>query len=312
MKIPIFILLAFSSLFVACEKYETNKGKVHTYRWESGSRIKVEIAGADPGTFKVLSDKDYAKDRKNVYYQGERIAGADSSSFQIIEKVGDPYWRYAKDRKRVYSGGRALDGANPASFDILDPDSRYSKDSTLVFYCSKLIAGADAPSFRALQQLGWAVDHEDAYFEGQRLNVADIASFEVMPPAYRKQEYDSMLKSLGRERIPCEWAKDSQAYYCLYNRIPISDYNSFEVLTDGYAKDKNHVYYEHKIIEGADSITFRMFEYAIKVNSTKYYESIGVDKKFIYRDGKQTLPNKKWMKEIGLEIPIVSPSEAIK
>jgi uncharacterized membrane protein (DUF485 family) len=60
------------------------------------------------------------------------------------------------------------------------------------------------------------------------------------------------------EVICYDWQKDKKFYYYLRKPVPEIDHATFEVLDidDHYGKDKNHVFYKNKIIQGADPKTF--------------------------------------------------------
>lgn len=52
------------------------------------------------------------------------------------------------------------------------------------------------------------------------------------------------------------WGRDGKNYFRML-QIVNCDYDSFEILDESYSKDKNHVYYEGKVINGADPQTFK-------------------------------------------------------
>lgn len=69
----------------------------------------ILLAGVDAATVEII-DRDYVKDKTNVFYNGQPIASADASSFEVIFEA------YSKDRNRVYYNGKELAGAKPTNF----------------------------------------------------------------------------------------------------------------------------------------------------------------------------------------------------
>ena len=63
---------------------------------------------------------DYAKGKKEIYYDGEKIDGADYDSFQELEK------EYAKDSKNVYLKGKIMQ-ADVKTFRVLSYN--FSRDN---------------------------------------------------------------------------------------------------------------------------------------------------------------------------------------
>ena len=103
---------------------------------EAFGRQVIKIDSVDIESFKVLSNKDYAKDNNLVYYKIRRIKDADPRTFLVINKFG-----YSKDKKNVYLvGGGGTDCekvvfADPETFKTLD--FPYSKDKKNV-YCGTI------------------------------------------------------------------------------------------------------------------------------------------------------------------------------
>ena len=64
------------------------------------------------------------------------------------------------------------------------------------------------------------------------------------------------------EAIWYDWQKDKNHYYYEGKVVTEIDYKTFKILSvnDHYSKDKNHVFYENKIINGADPKTFYRVE----------------------------------------------------
>ncbi|RUP29135.1 MAG: hypothetical protein EKK51_21435 [Mycolicibacterium sp.] len=204
------LCIAASALVGACSPkvvggYYVEDGKVF---WTAGidSSPRV-VAGADAESFHKLSS-GYARDKSHAYYRGAQIAGADAATFDWLN------YGWAKDRNHIWAGTLPLsndpehfvtinsdlakDGRSvyckdreisddPAHFGILrfSPDDRnldYTKDIHTVYYRCEAIPGADAATFRRLNDsvFNYAVDDQRAYYQDRAITGADPRTFRVL------------------------------------------------------------------------------------------------------------------------------------
>lgn len=141
MRIRIFITLFISLALTGCIGYEKDGDTVYYKSWNEGSGgHKNRLAGADPNTFKILKHDSYAKDRRQVYYKGELVKGADAETF---ESLGD---FYARDKNRGYYGGDSIRSSKGSSFRVID--AYYSTDGVDVFYTTNRLGVCSAKDFR--------------------------------------------------------------------------------------------------------------------------------------------------------------------
>lgn len=135
----------------------------------------IEIAGADPKTFKVLTFNwdfswlSYAKDKNNAYFFILRLDGGklvcrkiNSKSIESFEVLED---YYARDNDYVYYMGRKKADSDPKTFEILDLG--YTKDINNVYYNGKKIEGADPKTFIAIPKSNkYGIDKNHVYWCG--------------------------------------------------------------------------------------------------------------------------------------------------
>lgn len=178
-------------------------------------------------------------------YAARKPEGYDPSTFARLNES------YSKDVNHVYYWYEILEKADPVSFRVLN--EHYSADMRYVWYNDDIIEGANPATFVALDKsesqgfsLALAHDDHDYYCRSCPLHVADMGSF----------------KKVGNY-----WAIDSQNVYYLGigTKIgkyvtPIGDYSTFRGLSYRYAADAKCVYYENKLIEGADPRSFSVLE----------------------------------------------------
>lgn len=74
----------------------------------------VSLKDADPKTFEALDVAGYARDKKNVWYQGNLIS-EDSDNFQFLEDG-----RFQKDSTKVFIGKYLVEGAGIDTFRLIN------------------------------------------------------------------------------------------------------------------------------------------------------------------------------------------------
>lgn len=88
------------------------------------------------------------------------IAGADPATFRVLSETPN----YAIDARRVYHRSVPLEGANPATFRLIG-ESHYATDGALVFYGGVRIQGADAATFE-VHTVGHRASDARQFYEG--------------------------------------------------------------------------------------------------------------------------------------------------
>ena len=184
-----------------------------------GGRNKGLSLNADDGTFSVLGDRDYAKDKDRVFYQNRTIDGADPSTFEVINKDN-----FSKDGTHVYFREHEIIGADPASFRVLQLP--YSRDAKRV-YCGTVPMEADVDAFEPVEWYGlWVTEydkHNSLFEHGESFDKLDIS----------------------RERPAVTgWGggRDGKYYYCGPGRVDGADYASFKMVSQSEASDQDRRY----------------------------------------------------------------------
>lgn len=155
--------------------YGYGKDRNHVYRY--GTILEY----VDPSSFRV--DRRFSADNRpsfgrpdgghhycerpgyyvstfDVFYNGEKVPGAASSSFVILKEG------YAKDAFNVYWMGKKIPGASTSSFVCLG--NGYAKDAFDAFWEGCKINGASVSSFKVTSGF-YAEDSFDVYFKGEKL-----------------------------------------------------------------------------------------------------------------------------------------------
>lgn len=156
----------------------------------------------DVHTFTILGH-GYAKDRFNVYLNGQILAYVDPVFFRLKASDHQPF-----------------PGDEPP-FEEPYVTTDYFKTSNAVFFRGRKIKNADADSFQDLGD-GYARDTFRAFFMGEQMTGVN----------------SDALQTLGQG-----YAKDIFRVYYFGRRIEGANPDSFKILRDGYAEDTFHTYY---------------------------------------------------------------------
>lgn len=90
------------------EEYYKDKNHIYYFFIMSDGGSLSVVEQADVRTFEVFKNSGYGKDSCAVYYRGQKIEGADVSTFEPIrmEVRGRQVGWYARDQYHYYDGGR--------------------------------------------------------------------------------------------------------------------------------------------------------------------------------------------------------------
>ena len=250
-----------------------SKDKNNVYSPENGWIQRVN--GANPKTIKVLN-QFYLKDDKNVFFNDEKILGADANSFIALDKENG----YAKDKNSVYYFGQKVEGANAKTFEVIS-DGEYSKDDKNVYVSGEIIKGADPKTFREFPETSYSRDKNNLYYyygEDKFLGKIDENKFEFL---------DDFIIRNGNE------------IYFYGNKLKLKDAKKFKLIKNTgimttskiivYGKNDENVYVvtpddaleNTRIIENADKDTFEVMEnnrYSKDKNNIYYLGNYGIVK----------------------------------
>lgn len=189
-----------------------------------------EVEGADVRSFEILDDEQaYARDERQVYFNGNVIQAADPSTFEVLES-----W-FSRDINHVYISGEVFTD-NPAHFEILG-ESLY-RDSEHVYWSTNIISDDPASLVVLFSQdyYTYIKDSQNVFVNGNVIADADVDTFEVLSSGY---------------------ARDAdQVYY--FDQVLPADSGTFEVLEIPYSRDSQHVFWMENLISGADPATFKV------------------------------------------------------
>lgn len=148
------------------------------------------VVGSDGKTFEVIESR-YAKDRNNAYYYGYAsevknniyMLPCNVATFQVLS------YPFAKDNTKVFYENEKINGANASTFRTLNHG--FSKDKDAVFFYTKKITNADAASFEVFKEndlytdgVYYAKDNNNIYWQDQKLQNCNLSTFTVLGQGY--------------------------------------------------------------------------------------------------------------------------------
>ena len=224
-------------------------------------KVKI-VKNADKNTFQIVNG-NYGVDRKNVYYNGEKLDSVGIEGLKIFDD------NYLKDNKNVYEiymtddekiKIRAIKNLNidVASFENILKEAFY-KDKNSVYYIDtaedkqklKKLEGADADTF----ELGiFSKDKNSVYVEKQRLEGVNPKGFEIL---------DSNLNFIKdyKNVFYLDRAEDGITFIPRVQNTEGVDVATLEFAGGHYSKyykDKNNVYF---MDNRDDKIKFKKLAY---------------------------------------------------
>ena len=263
-----------------------SKDKNNVYSPENGWIQRVN--GANPKTIKVLN-QFYLKDDKNVFFNDEKILGADANSFIALDKENG----YAKDKNSVYYFGQKVEGANAKTFEVIS-DGEYSKDDKNVYASGEVIKGADPKTFREFPETSYSRDKNnlyyyfgedkflgkifennfeflddfiirngnEIYFYGKKLKLKDAKKFKLIKNTGIMTTSKIIVYGKNDENVYVVTPDDAPGNIRI---IENADKDTFEVMENNrYSKDKNNIYYlgNYGIVklEDVDRVSFVISE----------------------------------------------------
>ena len=202
---------------------------------------------------------NYYKDDKNLYYFGEnefkKIDGSDPNSF---EYDNENYTFIAKDKNNVYFEGEKVKGIDVKSAEGID--GLWIKDKNSVFYRGKKLEKISSNNFNYFDG-GMSydiilVDKNGSYKLMENENQKD----KIIPLDSKNIDLKT-LERIESPMDSSNYFKDKNGVYFLngekFVKINGADIDTFEVTMSGkYGKDRNNVYFEGKKMEGENPKKF--------------------------------------------------------
>lgn len=117
--------------------YSKDQNNVYYSNASSGGDFRLLVVGADPNTFKPLSDYLYGMDNKNIFYRGKAIEGLNYNRHQILYTLDttDDFIDYIIDDKVVFYNGDTVEGADAKTFKLVNGQKWSAEDKNYKYEC---------------------------------------------------------------------------------------------------------------------------------------------------------------------------------
>lgn len=228
------------------------------------------IKGADGATFKYLGNC-YAVDAHHVFCYDTIMSTADPKTFKVHS------YYFTEDAKDYYWCGHALHVADKKSFIILGDvndnlETNWAKDKRNAYYlgCSNPVALADYESFHPIEHKpavtsgAYAADKYNVYFMDHVVEGADPKTFHevdfwVGQDKYRTyyEWHPTKVKDYRRlKSIGAMFTDGKHIYDNDLMEFEGADVATFKHLDGNWYVDKQHVWWQSRLVKDADVHTF--------------------------------------------------------
>jgi hypothetical protein len=165
------------------------------------------------------------------------VKEADASSFEVIEN--DIHLDLAKDKNHVFKDASVIEHADPSTFSQIK--EYYWKDKDHVYLLQFggtecRIPNADPETFVIIEDYLWAKDSKNVYHGVGKLEYVNPKMFTA---------------------IDEDWGRDDRFYYYHNSKIDSLDYETAEIVSRDYIKDKNSLFFQDRLVKGANPKTFK-------------------------------------------------------
>lgn len=155
-----------------------------------------KIEGADIKTFEP-DGYSIGKDKKGVYYKTHKINGIDVNSTEVLEN------EFYKDKNNIYYRNKKLENFKPENFEVIssslvgqNEDFYYftedENDNTKFFLLEN--KNVDAETFEVLDE-EYTKDKNNVYYKGKILKGADVKTFDIY---YNKSDNGYKIKDKNK------------------------------------------------------------------------------------------------------------------
>jgi len=226
------------------------------------------IKGADGGSFRAIG-KWYAADKVQVYLSGDLIENADPATFKVHS------YYFAEDVSDFYWSGKALNVRDKSTFKLLgESDSwqtKWAKDRYNGYYLDGgVISDIDYETFHPIDAKknnhsgSYAADKNRVYFMDMIVPEADPLTFKEVAFYIGQDKYraykgatPTQIKDYTRlRRLGDMYADGVNVYDHDFHILPNADAETFEHIERNWYKDKSNVWWDNKMLIGANPKKF--------------------------------------------------------
>ena len=271
--LTILLQIAFHIPLVSAEEYVDLYDTDHC---TSNEMTDVDLSG-----YKVYEGKPY--------FFFCFVEGMDARTLKPLIIDGEKSFNYARDKKNVYYNTRILKGLKPGQFEIKTFNNGaftflYDVDTTYLDGMDISDSGLDIGSFKALGNYYYR-DKDSLYLQ----TMTDVTPSRIENFTFEKVPSTNPDNfSLGYKR------NLEAIYWYGQKIPEVIDAESFQLFHSGYAKDKDNVYKDGKVVYGTDVKSFHEadiegIDIFIFIDKNKSYYGINAPMKTLRAEHKSSI-----------------------
>jgi hypothetical protein len=117
--------------------FSKDKNNVYYSFVNTGGGYRTIVNSANPNTFKPLSDYQYGMDDKHIFFQSKMIEGLNFKKHEILYTLDttDFFIDYIKDNKVVFYRGDTVKGADAKTFKLINNQKWSAEDKNYKYEC---------------------------------------------------------------------------------------------------------------------------------------------------------------------------------
>lgn len=283
----------FVTFQVIGSNYAKDRNTIYSVVLHGDDEAKFVKTEFDPKTFEVLPGSrgidysEFSKDANGVYFQLEKIPGADTQTFSYLGAD-----RYYKDKNYLYyqqSDSKdgfsrwviRIDSSDPATARVVEVESmviddpytfhrssqmvKFVRDKNTAYYQEMRVVGIDPESFDPGNFSFYYYKSTDGYFiYNGNVYFVDSPYPGLIRTLVQVKDADT-ITFLGLVNL---YARDKNYAYYRGGVIYSADTTTFTILDNSvYAKDSRQVYLEGSVLPEADATTFEVLKFGVTNNS---------------------------------------------
>ncbi|WP_432664513.1 DUF6612 family protein [Wukongibacter baidiensis] len=204
----------------------------------------TKIKMADSDSFKIINN-NFGIDKKSMFFKGKKT-NLDISTFTIFNDT------FVKDNKQVYFIMQSkLKAIKTDANSFIALNEYFGKDKSYIYYCSKRMKVNDRESFKVIKEC-FAYDKNYIYVENSRFKHNIKNKIEQCEIRIYDKEKKNVLIILNDNIFFLDHCYKEQPII-----IKDADPLTIKFLNGDYLVDKNHFYYQNRIIENYRSQTVK-------------------------------------------------------
>lgn len=105
---------------------------MYFFQGNSDGGTRYIVYGADPSSFERLADYRWGRDARFVYYTTDRVENADPATIEVLYPADttNPLVDYVRDHRRVFYQGNRVTGADARSFRLVSDSAWDAADNS--------------------------------------------------------------------------------------------------------------------------------------------------------------------------------------